>query len=148
MNIDYKELPWDFEVLPTGFTFEIASNFEKVREFHQKFNHPIELAPKWPEITLVDLREDLIREEFEELQEAIEDRDIVAVADALTDMLYVIYGMGHVMGINLDACFAEVHRSNMTKLGKDGKPIYREDGKVLKGPNFEKPDLEGVLNVR
>ena len=90
----------------------------------------------------------MIGEEFDELREAIYTKEgtLVDVADALTDLLVVIYGAGHAFGIDLDSCFAEVHRSNMSKLGEDGKPIYREDGKVLKGPNFSEPDLKGIVN--
>ena len=90
------------------------------------------------------MRVSLIDEELEELKQAIKDRDLKEVADALTDILYVTYGAGHAFGINLDQCFNEVQQSNMSKLGEDGKPIYNEDGKVLKGPNYFKPDLGKV----
>ncbi len=92
-----------------------------------------------------DLRIDLISEELEELDLALTNKDIVEVADALTDLLYVVYGAGHAFGIDLDECFTEVHESNMSKLGEDGKPIYREDGKVLKGPNYFPPNLEEIV---
>ncbi len=99
-----------------------------------------------PKLTGVsELRYDLIREELLELREALDNKDIVGVADALTDILYVTYGAGHAFGINLDKCFAEVQRSNMSKLGEDGRPIYRDDGKVLKGPKYSPPDLESII---
>ena len=91
------------------------------------------------------LRLELIAEELEELWDAIEDKDLVAIADALTDILYVTYGAGHAFGIDLDECSGEVQRSNMSKLGEDGKPIYREDGKVWKGPNYSEPDLKSLI---
>ena len=94
---------------------------------------------------LQDLRVELIQEELKELQEALKEKNIVEVADALTDILYVAYGAGHAFGIDLDECFQEVHFSNMSKLGDDGKPIYREDGKVMKGPRYFAPDLRYVL---
>lgn len=118
-----------------------------VREFHQVFGHPIASIPAFPTEELIKLRGDLISEERSELSDAEEQRDIVGVADALSDLLYVIYGMGLVYGIDLDKTFQEVHRSNMSKLGADGKPIYREDGKVLKGPNYTPPDLKKVLGL-
>ena len=105
---------------------------------------------KKPEMADADtshLRLELISEELNELYDALKDKDIVAVADALTDILYVTYGAGHAFGINLDKCFTEVQRSNMSKLGEDDKPIYREDGKVMKGPNFSEPDLENILQI-
>jgi predicted HAD superfamily Cof-like phosphohydrolase len=123
------------------------SNFDLVKEFHQAFNVDVKDKPKFPSAEIEVLRCNLIKEEVNELIEALEDRNIVEVADALGDLLYVVYGMGHAYGINLDACFAEIHASNMTKLGVDGKPIYREDGKVSKGPNFREPDLARVLDV-
>ena len=99
-----------------------------------------------PKLTGVsELRYDLIREELLELREALDEKDIVGVADALTDILYVTYGAGHAFGINLDKCFAEVQRANMSKLGEDGRPIYREDGKVLKGPKYSSPDLKSII---
>tara|TARA_B100000497_G_scaffold8005_1_gene8369 strand:+ start:1346 stop:1690 length:345 start_codon:yes stop_codon:yes gene_type:complete len=92
------------------------------------------------------LRHELIREELEELDEAMREKDTIEVADALTDLLYVVYGAGHAFGIDLDACFLEVHRSNMSKLGEDGNPVKRSDGKIMKGPGFFAPNLESVLN--
>ena len=122
-----------------------VSNFEKVGDFMEAFGQRVELEPTWPDFNIRELRLELVSEEFSELCQAIEDRDMVEIADALTDLLYVIYGAGHAFGIDLDECFDEVHRSNMSKLGEDGRPIYREDGKVLKGPNFFEPDLESIL---
>lgn len=123
----------------------IGTNFELVEDFMLAFGQKVEEAPIIPDKAIQELRVDLIAEELEELEYAIEKEDIIEVADALTDLLYVIYGAGHAFGIDLDACFVEVHNSNMSKLGEDGKPIYRDDGKVLKGPNFFEPDLEKVL---
>ena len=119
------------------------TNFEKVAEFMNAFGQNVETRPGWTSVS--ELRYELIREELEELREALDGRDLVGVADALTDLLYVVYGAGHSFGISLDKCFEEVHNSNMSKLGTDGKPIYREDGKVLKGPNYWQPNLEKVL---
>ena len=101
--------------------------------------------PSLPTFDVAKLRTELIREEYTELIDAINKMDIVEIGDALTDLLYVTYGAGHAIGINLDKCFEEVHNSNMSKLGEDGKPIYREDGKVLKGPNYWKPNLKKVM---
>lgn len=123
------------------------TNFRKVEEFHKTFGHEIEESPSWPTPEVLDLRVDLIEEELEELKEGLSHGSFVEVADALTDLLYVIYGMGHTFGIDLDSCFEEVHSSNMSKLGADGKPIYREDGKVLKGPNYRKPNLEKIIET-
>jgi len=124
------------------------TNFEKGKEFMEKFGQKIATKPKFPSNDVVELRYELIREELEELKDAIKDKDIVEVADALTDILYVTYGAGLAFGIDLDKCYAEVHRSNMTKLGEDGKPVYREDGKIKKGPNYERPNLRKVLGVK
>ena len=121
------------------------SNFELVKEFHQAFDLPILEAPHIPNQKREDLRVELIEEEFQELLTALRQEDIVGVADALTDLNYVIYGMALEFGIDLDKCFQEVHASNMSKLGKDGKPLYRRDGKVLKGPDFRSPNLRKVL---
>ena len=117
------------------------SNFDKVGTFMKTFGQEVKTKPEFPDLDTVALRYDLIREELQELFDAIGEKDIVEVADALTDILYVTYGAGHAFGIDLDACFDEVQRSNMSKLGADGKPIYRDDGKVLKGPNYFEPDL-------
>ena len=92
-----------------------------------------------------ELRYELIREELEELREAIDKQDLLEIADALTDILYVTYGAGHAWGIDLDTCYHEVHRSNMSKLGEDGKPLHREDGKVMKGPNYSPPNLVPII---
>ena len=117
------------------------SNFESVKKFMKTFGQEVKEKAEFPSDKITTLRYDLIREELNELKEAIEVRDIKEVADALTDILYVTYGAGHAFGINLDKCFAEVQNSNMSKLGQDGKPIYNEKGKVMKGPNYFKPDL-------
>jgi len=122
------------------------TNCERVREFMLIFGQEVKEAPEFPDSKTVDLRVELIREEVDELLQGVyESRDVVEVADALTDILYVVYGMGHSFGIDLDACFEEVHLSNMSKLDEDGLPIYREDGKVQKGQNFFEPDLHNVL---
>ena len=101
--------------------------------------------PSMPDTNLAALRLDLINEEVQELRDGLGKRSMLEIADALTDILYVVYGAGHAFGIDLDECFNEVHRSNMTKLGEDGRPLYREDGKVMKGPNYEDPNLEQFL---
>jgi len=121
------------------------TNFEKVAEFMTAFGQDVETQPTWSGVA--ELRYNLIDEELNELRQAIDERNIVEIADALTDLLYVVYGAGHCFGLNLDNCFDEVHSSNMTKLGPEGKPIYREDGKVMKGPKYRKPDLKSVLNL-
>ena len=117
------------------------SNFDKVGTFMKTFGQDVKTKPEFPDVDTVALRYDLIKEELQELFEAMGEKDIVEVADALTDILYVTYGAGHAFGIDLDACFDEVQRSNMSKLGADGRPIYRDDGKVMKGPNYFEPDL-------
>lgn len=109
------------------------------------FGQEVNFEPTLRDQETRDLRIDLISEELEELDLALTNKDIVEVADALTDLLYVVYGAGHAFGIDLDECFTEVHESNMSKLGEDGKPIYREDGKVLKGPNYFPPNLEEIV---
>ncbi len=111
----------------------------------QKFGQEVLESAQFPDKKIVKLRVDLIKEEFNELQEAIKNKDLVEVADALTDILYVTYGAGHAFGINLDDCFDEVQKSNMSKLDKDGKPIYNSVGKVLKGPSFFEPDLKKFI---
>jgi len=117
------------------------SNFESVKKFMQTFGQEVKTKPNFPEEQVVKLRFDLIEEELKEFKQAIERKDIKEVADALTDILYVTYGAGHAFGVNLDKCFEEVQNSNMSKLGKDGKPIYNDQGKVMKGPNYFEPDL-------
>ena len=124
------------------------TNFERVREFHRVFKLISSLTPTLDVgDTVKKLRVDLIEEELQELKDALAANDIVEVADALTDLLYVVYGAGDVFGINLDDCFEEVHSSNMSKLDEEGNPIYREDGKILKGPNFRKPDLRPFATI-
>jgi len=122
-----------------------VTNFEKVIQFMNTYGQEVKHKAELPNEDIVELRLDLIEEEVSELEDAVDDKDIVAIADALTDILYVVYGAGAAFGINLDACFHEVHSSNMSKLGEDGKPIYREDGKVMKGPNFREPNLKSIL---
>jgi predicted HAD superfamily Cof-like phosphohydrolase len=117
------------------------TNFENVKIFMKTFGQNIKEKAEFPEEKIISLRYDLIQEELNELKEAINKRDMREVADALTDILYVTYGAGHAFGINLDKCFREVQNSNMSKLGLDGKPIYNDKGKVMKGPNYFKPDL-------
>ena len=117
------------------------TNFESVKKFMETFGQEIREKAGFPEDKITSLRYDLIKEELDELKEAIDNRDTKEVADALTDILYVTYGAGHAFGINLDKCFEEVQNSNMSKLGSDGKPIYNDKGKVMKGPNYFKPDL-------
>lgn len=117
------------------------SNFEKVGDFMEAFNQEVLYVPTLPDFNLAALRLDLIEEEVQELRDGLGNQDLLEIADALTDILYVVYGAGHAFGIDLDDCFNEVHRSNMTKLGEDGRPLYREDGKVMKGPNYEEPNL-------
>lgn len=126
----------------------MTSNFMKVREFMVACDQDVETVPGFPDSDTTFLRVKLIREELKELEEAIVYNDIVGVADALTDLLYVVYGAGHTFGTNLDKCFEEVHRSNMTKLGHDGRAIKNDYGKVMKGPNYKEPDLKRVLAVR
>ena len=117
------------------------SNFQSVKKFMVTFGQEVKNKAEFPNEKITKLRYDLIKEELEELGQAIKDKDIKEVADALTDILYVTYGAGHAFGINLDKCFEEVQNSNMSKLGLDGKPIYNEKGKVMKGPKYFKPDL-------
>ena len=117
------------------------SNFESVRKFMETFGQEVKEKAGFPDEKTTSLRYDLINEELNELRDAINNKDIKEVADALTDILYVTYGAGHAFGINLDKCFVEVQNSNMSKLGEDGKPIYNEKGKVMKGPKYFKPNL-------
>ena len=121
------------------------SNFQSVKKFMQTFGQEVKSKSEFPEEKITQLRCELIKEELEELNQAIKDKDITEVADALTDILYVTYGAGHAFGIDLDKCFNEVQQSNMSKLGTDGKPIYNESGKVMKGPDYFKPDLNKFL---
>jgi predicted HAD superfamily Cof-like phosphohydrolase len=121
------------------------SNFNSVKNFMLIFGQEVKKKAEFPEEKIVKLRYDLIHEELAELQEAIQQRDLKEVADALTDILYVTYGAGHAFGLNLDKCFEEVQRSNMSKLDENGKPIFNENGKVLKGPNYFKPDLKKYI---
>ena len=122
------------------------TNFEKVRLFMKTYGQEVKDKASFSDAKTNKLRIDLIKEELEELIEAMHDKNLLEVADALTDILYVTYGAGHAFGIDLDKCFDEVQNSNMSKLGEDGKPIYNEAGKVMKGPNYFKPDLSKYLN--
>jgi predicted HAD superfamily Cof-like phosphohydrolase len=121
------------------------SNFQSVKKFMKTFGQEVKSKAEFPNEKIEKLRYELIKEELEELNQAIKEKDLKEVADALTDILYVTYGAGHAFGIDLDECFDEVQRSNMSKLGSDGKPIYNESGKVMKGPNYFKPDLSKFL---
>ena len=121
------------------------TNFQKVKTFMQTFGQEVKSKPSFSSDKINELRYNLIREELEELKQAMDNKDILEVADALTDILYVTYGAGHAFGIDLDSCFDEVQNSNMSKLGKDGKPIYNEVGKVMKGPNYFRPDLSKFI---
>jgi len=118
------------------------SNFEDVKKFMKTFGQIVETKPQFPNEKTTQLRLDLIEEELNELNQAIESKDLKEVADALTDILYVTYGAGCAFGIDLDRCFKEVQRANMSKLGKDGKPIFNDKGKVMKGPNYSAPNLK------
>ena len=122
------------------------TNFGKVGYFMKTFGQEIKIKPDLSTEKINKLRVSLINEELEEFKEAIKNNDLKEVADALTDILYVNYGAGHAFGINLDKCFDEVQQSNMSKLGDDGKPIYNDKGKVMKGPNYFKPDLTKFVN--
>ena len=117
------------------------SNFNKVGIFMKTFGQEVKNKPSFSTDKINKLRIDLIKEEFDELKEAMDNNDLLEVADALTDILYVTYGAGHAFGINLDKCFDEVQNSNMSKLSENGEPIYNDSGKVMKGPNYFKPDL-------
>ena len=118
------------------------SNFEKVGKFMKTFGQEVKEKAEFPSDKVASLRYELIKEELDELKQAINSKDVKEIADALTDILYVTYGAGHSFGIDLDKCFVEVQKSNMSKLGLDGKPIYDDKGKVMKGPNYFKPDLK------
>ena len=121
------------------------TNFDKVGVFMKTFEQEVKNKPSLSDNKINELRVSLIQEELDELKEAMNNKDLLEVADALTDLLYVTYGAGHAFGIDLDKCFNEVQNSNMSKLGKDGKPIYNEIGKVMKGPNYFKPDLSKFI---
>ncbi|MDA7703961.1 nucleoside triphosphate pyrophosphohydrolase family protein [Candidatus Pelagibacter sp.] len=121
------------------------SNFNKVKTFMETFGQEVKTKPSFSADKVNNLRYDLIKEELEELKVAIKNKDLLEVADALTDILYVTYGAGHAFGIDLDKCFDEVQKSNMSKLGEDGRPIYNESGKVMKGPAYFKPNLNKLI---
>ncbi len=122
------------------------SNFNKVKTFMETFGQEVKTKPSFSTDKINSLRYDLIKEELEELKVAMESKDLLEVADALTDILYVTYGAGHAFGIDLDKCFEEVQNSNMSKLGEDDKPIYNTSGKVMKGPKYFKPNLTKFVN--
>ena len=124
------------------------TNFDKVGVFMKTFGQEVKDKPSLSSDKINQLRISLIKEELDELKEAMDSKDLLEVADALTDLLYVTYGAGHAFGIDLDKCFNEVQNSNISKLGEDGKPIYNEFGKVMKGPKYFKPNLEKFLNER
>ena len=117
------------------------TNFQKVKTFMQTFGQDVKSSPAFSTDKINDLRYNLIKEELDELKQALDNKDLLEVADALTDILYVTYGAGIAFGIDLDKCFDQVQKSNMSKLGNDGRPIYNKAGKVMKGPNYFKPDL-------
>ena len=121
------------------------TNFNSVKKFMEVFGQEVKTKAEFPSEKIIKLRYNLIKEELDEFEEALKDKDLKEVADALTDILYVTYGAGHAFGIDLDKCFDEVQNSNMSKLGKDGKPIFNEFGKVMKGPNYFKPDLSKFI---
>ena len=122
------------------------TNFQKVKTFMQTFGQDVKSSPAFSTDKINDLRYNLIKEELDELKQALDNKDLLEVADALTDILYVTYGAGHAFGIDLDKCFDEVQNSNMSKLDENGKPIYNDSGKVMKGPNYFKPDLSKFVN--
>jgi predicted HAD superfamily Cof-like phosphohydrolase len=124
------------------------TNFKKVKNFMETFGQDVKNKPSFSTDKINKLRYDLIKEELDELKVALDNKDFLEVADALTDILYVTYGAGHAFGIDLDKCFQEVQSSNMSKLDENGKPIYNEDGKVMKGSRYFKPDLKKILNLR
>ena len=121
------------------------TNFESVKKFMETFGQEVKRKAEFPSEKITELRYKLIKEELDEFQEAIKNKNLVEIADSLTDILYVTYGAGHAFGINLDKCFDEVQRSNMSKLDENGKPIYNQDGKVMKGPNYFKPNLNKIV---
>ena len=121
------------------------SNFNSVKKFMQTFGQEVKNKAAFPNDKIIKLRYDLIQEELNEFKQALDQKDLKEVADALTDILYVTYGAGHAFGIDLDKCFDEVQSSNMSKLGDDGKPIYNDQGKVMKGPKYYKPDLNKFI---
>ena len=121
------------------------TNFQKVKNFMETFGQEVKSSPSFSTTKINELRYNLIKEELDEFRQALDSKDLLEVADALTDILYVTYGAGHAFGINLDSCFEEVQNSNMSKLGEDGKPIYNDQGKILKGPNYFKPDLSKFI---
>ena len=121
------------------------TNFESVKKFMEVFGQEVKTKAEFPSEKIIKLRYNLIKEELDEFEQAIKDQDLKEVADALTDILYVTYGAGHAFGIDLNKCFDEVQRSNMSKLGDDGKPIYNEQGKVMKGPKYFQPDLSKFI---
>ena len=121
------------------------TNFQKVKNFMETFGQQVKSIPSFSSDKINDLRYNLIKEELDEFKQALENKDLLEVADALTDILYVTYGAGHAFGIDLDACFDEVQNSNMSKLGLDGNPIFNDQGKVMKGPNYFKPDLSKFI---
>ena len=122
------------------------TNFESVRKFMETFGQDVQTKAEFPSEKIVKLRYNLIKEELNEFEQAIKDKNLVEIADSLTDILYVTYGAGHAFGIDLDKCFDEVQKSNMSKLGPNGKPIYNEHGKVMKGPKYFKPDLKKFVS--
>ncbi len=121
------------------------TNFLKVKKFMETFGQEVKSSPSFSSEKINKLRYNLIKEELDEFKEALDNNDLLEVADALTDILYVTYGAGHAFGIDLDACFQEVQNSNMSKLGENGKPIFNDQGKVMKGPNYFKPDLSKYI---
>ena len=121
------------------------SNFDDVKTFMHAFGQEVKVKAKFPNEKIIKLRYELIREELEEFKRAMEAKNLKEIADALTDILYVTYGAGHAYGIDLDKCFSEVQKSNMSKLGEDGKPIYNEKGKVMKGPKYFEPNLKQFI---
>ena len=121
------------------------SNFDDVKTFMQTFGQEVKIKTEFPKEEIVKLRYDLIKEELNELQNAIKTKNLKEIADALTDILYVTYGAGHAYGIDLDKCFSEVQKSNMSKLGEDGKPIYNKKGKVMKGSKYFEPNLKQFI---